>query len=152
MLPAMTAIEREATCVWEGSLAQGVGRLSTASSLAFSGLAVSLPTRIGQPGDETSPEELLAAAHAGCYAMALASILTNAEVPPGRLDVRCRISLADVPGEGFRITQSSLIIAADVGGHSRDALRAAMDAADQTCPYSALLRDAGADVESTIRR
>ena len=63
MLPAMTAIEREATCVWEGSLAQGVGRLSSASSLAFSGLAVSLPTRIGQPGNETSPEELLAAAH-----------------------------------------------------------------------------------------
>ena len=152
MLLPMTAIEREATCVWEGSLAQGAGRLSSASSLAFSGLAVSLPTHIGQPGDETSPEELLAAAHAGCYAMALASILTNAEVPPGRLDVRCRISLDDVPGEGFRITRSSLIVAADVGGVSRDALRAAMDAADQTCPYSALLRDAGADVSTEIAR
>ncbi len=66
--------------------------------------------------------------------------------------MRCRISLADVPGEGFRISQSSLIIAADVGGLSRDALRAAMDAADQTCPYSALLRDAGADVSTEIAR
>lgn len=147
----MTTIEREATCVWEGNLARGVGSLSTASSTAFRDLALTLPTRIGQPSDETSPEELLAAAHAGCYAMALAAILTNAEVPPGRLDVHCRISLADIPNEGFRITHSALRVTADVGGVSRDALRAAMDAADQTCPYSALLRAAGASVETAIR-
>lgn len=146
------AIEREATATWEGNLARGAGRFSSASSVAFNGLAYSLPTRVGQPGDETSPEELLAAAHAGCYAMAIASVLTNAEVPPGRLDVSCRITLDEDPEHGFRITRSALVVEADVDGVSRDALRAAMDAADQTCPYSALLRDAGAVVETAIRR
>ena len=146
------AIEREATATWEGNLARGVGRLSSASSVGFNGLAFSLPTRIGQPGDETSPEELLAAAHAGCYAMALASVLTNAEVPPGRLDVSCRVTLDESADQGFRITRSALVVEADVDGVSRDALRAAMDAADQTCPYSALLRDAGASVETAIKR
>ena len=146
------AIEREATATWEGNLARGVGRLSSASSVGFNGLAFSLPTRVGQPGDETSPEELLAAAHAGCYAMALASVLTNAEVPPGRLDVSCRITLDEDAEQGFRIARSALVVEADVDGVSRDALRAAMDAADQACPYSALLRDAGASVETAIRR
>ncbi|MEI6688624.1 MAG: OsmC family peroxiredoxin [Thermoleophilia bacterium] len=146
------AIEREATATWEGNLARGVGRLSAASSVGFNGLAFSLPTRIGQPGDETSPEELLAAAHAGCYAMALASVLTNAEVPPGRLDVSCRITLDEDHEQGFRIVRSALLVEADVDGVSRDALRAAMDAADQACPYSALLRDAGATVETAIKR
>jgi len=146
------AIEREATATWEGNLARGVGRLSSASSVGFNGLAFSLPTRVGQPGDETSPEELLAAAHAGCYAMALASVLTNAEVPPGRLDVSCRITLDDDAEQGFRIARSALVVEADVDGVSRDALRAAMDAADQACPYSALLRDAGASVETAIKR
>jgi len=146
------AIEREATATWEGNLARGVGRLSSASSVGFNGLAFSLPTRIGQPGDETSPEELLAAAHAGCYAMALASVLTNADVPPGRLDVSCRVTLDENADQGFRITRSALVVEADVDGVSRDALRAAMDAADQTCPYSALLRDAGASVETAIKR
>jgi len=146
------AIEREATATWEGNLARGVGRLSSASSVGFNGLAFSLPTRVGQPGDETSPEELLAAAHAGCYAMALASVLTNADVPPGRLDVSCRVTLDENADQGFRITRSALVVEADVDGVSRDALRAAMDAADQTCPYSALLRDAGASVETAIKR
>ena len=145
------AIEREATATWEGTLARGVGRLSSASSVGFNGLAFSLPTRIGPPGDETSPEELLAAAHAGCFAMALASVLTNAEVPPGRLDVSCRITVDEDPEVGFRVAKSTLVVAADVDGVSRDALRAAIGAADEACPYSALLRAAGAEVETAIR-
>lgn len=146
------AIEREATCVWEGTLAHGGGRLSAASSVAFTGMAMSLPTRIGQPADETSPEELLAAAHAGCFAMALAAVLTDAGVPPGRLDVRCRIALDEDPDRGFRITRSSLVVDADVDGLARDALKAAAQSADGTCPYSALLRDAGAHVDVEIAR
>ena len=143
----MAGIEREATCVWEGDLAHGAGRLSAASSVAFTGLALSLPTRIGQPGDQTSPEELLAAAHAGCFAMALASVLTNAEVPPGRLDVACRVRVDEDPERGFRVAASSLAVRAEVEGLARDALRAAVAAADAACPYSALLRDAGAMVD-----
>lgn len=146
------AIEREATCVWEGSLARGAGRLSAASSVAFTGLSLSLPTRIGQPADETSPEELLAAAHAGCFAMALAAVLTDAGVPPGRLDVRCRVTLAEDPERGFRVSRSALSVDAEVEGLARDALKAAAQAADGSCPYSALLRDAGADVDVEIAR
>ncbi len=146
----MTSIEREATCVWEGDLAYGRGRLSAASSVAFSGLALSLPTRIGQAGDQTSPEELLAAAHAGCFAMALTSVLTHAGVPPGRLDVTCRVRVDEEPERGFRVAASSLAVQAEVEGLARDALKAAVAAADATCPYSALLRDAGAAVDVAV--
>ncbi len=126
--------------------------MSAASSVAFAGMAFSLPTRIGPATDETSPEELLAAAHAGCFAMALAAILTNAEVPPGRLDVRCRVALDELPEVGFRITQSTLTVTADVDGLAHDALRAACVAADEACPYSAMLRDAGAEVVVGVAR
>ena len=139
------AIERTAVCAWEGSLANGAGAL-TAHGLDG---RIAVPTRTGPPGDDTSPEELLAAAHAGCYAMALAAVLTGADVPPGRVDVRCTVTLDEVDG-ALRITRSALVVDADVDGVSRDALRAAMDAADAGCPYSVLLRDAGADVRSEI--
>ena len=145
------AIERTAACRWQGPLAGGEGRIAAVSSGAFDGLAFTLPTRTAVAADRTSPEELLAAAHAGCYAMALASVLTDAEVPPGDLDVRCTIALDEVAG-ALRIARASLVVAADVDGLSRDALRAAMDAADQSCPYSALVRDAGGLVESEIAR
>ncbi|MFM9014644.1 MAG: OsmC family peroxiredoxin [Gemmatimonadota bacterium] len=146
----MAGIEREATCVGEGDLAHGAGRLSAASSVAFSGLALSLPTRIGAPGDQTSPEELLAAAHAGCFAMALTSILTRAGVPPGRLDVACRVRVDEDPERGFRVGAASIAVRAEVDGLARDALAAAIAAADDACPYSALLRDAGAVVDAGI--
>lgn len=146
----MAGIEREATCVWEGDLAHGAGRLSAASSVAFNGLALSLPTRIGRPGDQTSPEELLAAAHAGCFAMALASVLSRAGVPPGRLDVACRVRVDEEPERGFRVAASSVAVRAEVDGLARDALQAALAAADAACPYSALLREAGAVVDVAI--
>lgn len=143
------AIERTASCTWEGPLTGGSGRLTGISSGAFDGLPFTLPTRIAPAADLTSPEELLAAAHAGCYAMAVAAILTDADVPPGRLDVRCTVAVDQIDG-ALRVTRSTLEVAADVDGVSRDALRAAMDAADASCPYSALVRDAGGDVASAI--
>lgn len=145
------AIERTASCTWQGPLAGGEGRVAASSSGAFDGLPFTLPTRTAAAAELTSPEELLAAAHAGCYAMALASVLTEAEVPPGALDVRCTVALDQVDG-ALRITRASLVVAAEVDGVSRDALRAAMDAADASCPYSALVRDAGGRVESEIAR
>ena len=86
----MPRIVRDADIVWEGNLARGEGAITAASSGAFSGLGYSLPTRIGGSPDKTSPEELLAAAHGGCFAMSLAGELTGAGTPPGRLDVHCR--------------------------------------------------------------
>lgn len=139
----MAAIEREATCRWTGPLARGDGELRAAG---LDGATVSLPTRLGAPDGSTSPEELLAAAHASCFAMALAAVLTHAEVPPGTLDVRCRVRVDEEPERGFRVAASTIAVDADVDGLAREALEAAVVAADASCPYSALLRDAGADV------
>jgi osmotically inducible protein OsmC len=147
----MPRIERTAQLVWEGNVARGAGTI-TAGSGALSELGFSLPTRIGQPEGKTSPEELLAAAHGGCITMSLAGELTRAGTPPGRLDVSCRIVMDEVEGQGHQIVASHVeaVVAAD--GVDDDALAALLEKADEGCPFSQLLRRAGADVHVTARR
>src|SRR3954453_21829258 len=101
----MPKIERSSQITWEGNAARGVGTIS-ADTGAFDALPFSLPTRIGQAEGKTSPEELLAAAHGGCITMSLASELTQAGTPPGRLDVSCRIVMDEVEGQGPQIGAS----------------------------------------------
>ncbi len=146
----MPRIERTAAITWDGNLARGQGTLSGASG-AFSDLSYSLPTRIGQPEGKTSPEELLAAAHGGCLTMSLAGELTAAETPPGRIDATCRIVMDEVPGQGHQIVGShvELVVTADGAGDA--GLRDALAKADEGCPFSALLRRAGAEVRSSAR-
>jgi lipoyl-dependent peroxiredoxin len=136
----MPRIERDASVTWEGNLARGAGAITAATSGAFAGLPYSLPTRIGAAEGRTSPEELLAAAHAGCYAMSLASELTDAGTPPERLEVRCRIVMDEVEGAGHRIVASELTATGRVPGVDGDAFARASDAADAGCPFSHLLR------------
>ena len=136
----MPRVVREADVSWEGNLARGEGALTAASSGAFTGLPYSLATRVGATEGKTSPEELLAAAHAGCYGMSLAAELTGAGTPPGRLDVRCRITLDEVPGKGHRIVHSELEARGLVPGADTDAFSRAAEAADAGCTFSALLR------------
>ena len=100
----MPRIERSAQLVWEGNVARGTGSISAGTG-AFADLGFSLPTRIGQPEGKTSPEELLAAAHGGCITMSLASELTQAGTPPGRLDVACRILMDEDPGNAPRVSK-----------------------------------------------
>jgi len=147
----MPRIEREATVVWEGNVARGGGTISAGTG-AFSGLGFSLPTRIGQAEGKTSPEELLAAAHGGCITMSLASELTQAGTPPGRLEVGCRIVMDEVEGQGHQIVASHVdaVVAAD--GLDDDALQALLAKADEGCPFSQLLRRAGAEVHVAARR
>src|SRR5438552_11861629 len=102
----MPKIERSASITWEGNVARGAGHISGDTG-AFSGLPFSLPTRIGQAEGKTSPEELLAGAHGGCITMSLASELTQAGTPPGRLDVTCRIVMDEVEGQGHQIDRKS---------------------------------------------
>jgi osmotically inducible protein OsmC len=142
----MPRIERTADVVWEGNVARGNGSI-TAGSGAFAGLPFSLPSRIGSPDGKTSPEELLASAHAGCLTMSLASELTQAGTPPTRLDVTCRIVMDEVEGEGHQIVGSQVTIRADAEGVDDEALAAALERADAGCPFSTLLRKAGATVE-----
>jgi osmotically inducible protein OsmC len=108
----MPRIVREAEIGWEGNVARGTGAITAASSGAFSGLAYSAATRVGNPEGKTSPEELLAAAHGGCFTMSLASELTKAGSPPERLEVRCTITMDEVEGIGHQIVNSETVTVA----------------------------------------
>jgi lipoyl-dependent peroxiredoxin len=147
----MPRIERRAEIAWEGNVARGAGSLTAASSGAFTALPFSLPTRIGAAGGNTSPEELLAAAHGGCLAMSLAGELTGAGTPPGRLDVSCVVVMDEVEGQGHQIVASHVeaVVAAD--GLDDAGLEAALAKADEGCPFSGLLRRAGAEVRLSAR-
>jgi osmotically inducible protein OsmC len=146
----MPRIERTANVTWEGNVARGAGTL-TAGTGAFSDLPYSLPTRIGNPEGKTSPEELLAAAHGGCITMSLASELTQAGTPPGRLDVTCTIVMDEVEGEGHQIVGSVVDISAAVDGVDDDAFQELVAKADSGCPFTNLLQKAGAEVTVSAR-
>jgi osmotically inducible protein OsmC len=139
-------IERSVEVVWEGNVARGAGTI-TGGTGAFTALPFSLPSRISRTEGKTSPEELLAAAHAGCLTMSLATELTQAGTPPTRLDLTCRIVMDEVPGDGHQIVGSHVTIHADVDGADDGALQAAIELADAGCPFSTLLRNAGVSVE-----
>jgi osmotically inducible protein OsmC len=144
----MPRIVRSADVAWDGNLARGTGTLTAATS-AFEALPYSLATRIAVKEGHTSPEELLAAAHGGCFTMSLAGELTASGTPPGRLDVRCMITMDEVPGEGHRIVHSALDIRARVDGVDDDAFSAVVEVADEGCSFSALLRAAGVGIDKT---
>lgn len=145
----MPRIERNAEIAWEGNVARGAGRI-TAATGAFAELPFTLATRIGNPDGKTSPEELLAAAHGACFTMSLASELVQAGTPPGRLDVHCRIVMDEVEGQGHQIVGSIVTVSAAVDGADEAALNAAIAKADEGCPFSALLKRAGADVQISL--
>jgi lipoyl-dependent peroxiredoxin len=146
----MPKIERIADIAWDGNLARGAGTLS-AETGAFSQLGYSLATRIGAPEGKTSPEELLAAAHGGCLVMSLVGELTGADTPPGHLDATCRIVMDEVEGRGHQIVASHVDVAVAADGLDEDALAALAEKADEGCPFSQLLRRAGAEVHVSAR-
>jgi osmotically inducible protein OsmC len=136
----MPRIIREAEVNWEGNVARGVGAISAASSGAFAGLPYTAATRIGIPEGKTSPEELLAAAHGGCFTMSLASELSKAGTPPERLDVRCVVTMDEVEGKGHQIVHSQIEARGTVPDCDEAAFAQAAEAADASCPFSALIR------------
>jgi osmotically inducible protein OsmC len=140
----MPRIERHVTVTWQGNLARGAGRISAGTG-AFTDLPYSLPVRIGAGSEgKTSPEELLAAAHAGCLAMGLASELTKRGTPPGRLDVGCRVTMDEVAGKGHQIVHSTCDVTGRVDGIDPAAFEQAVRAADEECPFSALIKASAA--------
>ena len=136
----MPRIVREADLTWEGSSAKGTGTFTAATSGAFTALPYTEPTRVFQPEGHTSPEELLAAAHGGCFTMALAAELTRAKTPPAHLDVRCTIVMDEVEGLGHQIVLSQIEARGQVPGADQASFAAAAEAADAGCPFSRLLR------------
>ena len=134
----MPRVRRSADVTWEGNVARGVGRISAATG-AFSDLPYSQPTRVGKPDGKTSPEELLAAAHAGCYAMSLSNVLSQGGNEPQSLDVKAKVTL-DRAGDGFAITRSDLTARGTVEGVDDAAFAEAARQAEVSCPVSNLIR------------
>ena len=133
------AIERNAHVTWEGDLRGGSGRFDTGSG-AISGQEVTYASRFEDSGGRTSPEELIAAAHATCLSMALAGGLTKAGHPPTRLETDAVATLDQAEG-GFRITSMRLSVRGEVDGIDEDAFRAAAEEAKEGCPVSNALSD-----------
>lgn len=144
----MPRIVREAELSWDGTLSRGAGHLTAASSGAFEALPFSLPSRVASPEGKTSPEELLAAAHGGCFTMSLAGELAKLGATVEHLHVHCTITMDEVVGVGHQIVHSAIVATAS-GEGVEPALAAAAVAADEGCPFSQLLKAAGAGVEIT---
>ena len=133
----MAAIKRSADVVWEGTIARGGGRLSGGSG-AFAALPVTAASRFGEPEGKTTPEELIAAAHATCFTMALGSILAGEHTPPERLAVNAVVTLEEVEGK-YTITTSELEVVGRVAGIDQAAFERAVQEAERTCPVSRAL-------------
>ncbi|HLI32623.1 MAG TPA: OsmC family peroxiredoxin [Solirubrobacteraceae bacterium] len=136
----MAIATRQADVSWEGSLAAGEGAISSASG-AFDRLPVTWASRTQQPEGRTSPEELIAAAHASCFAMALALVLGRSDAPPGQLAVSARCTLDEIDGAP-RITAIDLAVGARLGGIGKEQFERCLSEAAQLCPVSNALRGA----------
>ena len=146
----MPRIVREATVSWEGTTSRGSGVASAASSGAFE-LPFTIASRVADPEGKTSPEELIAAAHASCYVTSLGSELARAGTPPERMVVECTITMDQIESGDHRIVASHLAARATAPGADSDSVRRAAEAADAGCPISALIRaSATVTVEATL--
>jgi osmotically inducible protein OsmC len=145
----MSAIRR-ADVNWSGDLATGSGTVSASSSGAFSSLPVSWAARTEAPGGMTSPEELIAAAHASCFAMAFSAGLGRAGTPPERLEVSAEVTF-DKLDAGWRVVSSHLTVRGVVPGISEADFQAAAEAAKDGCPVSqALTGNVALSVDATL--
>lgn len=133
----MTAT-RTATVTWTGSLAEGSGTVSAASSGLFTDLPVSWASRTEAVDGRTSPEELLAAAHASCFAMALSGALARAGSPPEHVHVSATVTF-DKVGDSWTVTRSQLEVVGTVPGMDEAAFDAAAQSARDGCPISRAL-------------
>src|SRR3954454_19615789 len=136
------AAQSSATTVWEGDLAHGSGTTAPDSG-AFASVEVTWASRTSRSAGKTSPEELLAAAHASCYCMALSHELGEAGTPPERLEATAKVDF--VPGEGVK--SSHLVVSGRVAAIDQDTFAAAAAAAGEGCPISAALKG---NIEITV--
>jgi lipoyl-dependent peroxiredoxin len=141
-------MQRKASAVWQGDLKSGKGAISTDSGV-LKQTQYSFSTRF-ENGVGTNPEELLAAAHAGCFTMALSAQLGNAGLTAQKLETTATVSLEKV-GDSFTITKSHLDLVARVPGADKAKFDAAVKAAEIGCPVSKLFKaeiSVGARLES----
>jgi osmotically inducible protein OsmC len=146
----MPRIVRDAEIAWVGTTARGSGVVSALSSGAFA-LETTIASRVAEPEGKTSPEELLAAAHASCFVTSLGSELARAGTPPERMDVRCTITMDEVEGAGHRIVASAISARGVVPGCDQPGFAQAAEDADAGCPFSALIKaSATVTIEATL--
>ncbi|MFO7571464.1 MAG: OsmC family peroxiredoxin [Gaiellaceae bacterium] len=127
--------DRTAHVTWSGSLMEGGGTIDSVGSGAFGPLDVTWASRADEPEGRTSPEELIAAAHAACFSMALSGGLAKSGHPPERLDVSATVTF--IPGTG--ITKSALRVRGAVPGMDEAAFVEAAQGAKEGCPVSQAL-------------
>ena len=132
------ATTRTARAVWEGDLFAGSGRVWTESSDVLAGVPVTWASRAEEPQGRTSPEELLAAAHAACFSMALSNELAKAGHPAEQLDVRATASFEKTDG-GWRVTTMRLEVTGRAPGADEAGFQRAAEAASAGCPISRAL-------------
>lgn len=135
----MASAIRTAHATWNGDLLSGSGVVSATSSNAFSELPVSWAARTQDSGGRTSPEELLAAAHAACFCMALSAGLGKAGTPPVKLDVDATVTFEQVEG-GWKVASSALSVRGEVPGIDAAKFKEAAEGAKDGCPISGALK------------
>ena len=139
------AAVRTVEVVWEKDLLTGRGSVKMGSE-ALPEFPVTWASRTEAPGGKTSPEELLAAAHASCYAMALSATLARNRTPPERLSVTAQCTF-DKVGDGFKVTTMELTVRGKVPGLEQSAFQEVAQVAEKTCPISNAIRN---NVEITL--
>lgn len=140
-------MERKASAVWNGTLKEGHGTISTESGV-LKNAQYSFSTRF-ENGQGTNPEELIAAAHAGCYSMALGNVLTNAKLPPESIETTAAVTLERLEA-GPTVTKIHLTTRAKVPGASKEAFDTAANDAKMNCPISRLLKAAEITLDAQL--
>lgn len=134
----MATAERRAEIYWEGELAQGAGSF-TLGDWMVGETPVTWESRIGPEGNNASPEELMAAAQASCFSMALSSVLEEAGTPPETMNVSTLCALDEVDGR-FRIVSIDVDVQGRVPGMDEESFKNVVEQADQICPVTNALR------------
>jgi osmotically inducible protein OsmC len=141
---------RTARVAWRGSLQEGSGKVELTSSKVGT-YDVNFPKRAADDaGGTTSPEELIAAAHAACYAMQLSALIGQAGGTPQSLDVQADVTLGPDPAGGFRIPGIKLTVEGEVDGLDEAGFRQAADAAKAQCPVSKALAGTTITLEASL--
>ena len=138
---------RSASAHWSGSLSDGTGAISTESG-TLSETPYSFESRF-EEGAGTNPEELVGAAHAGCFTMQLSHMLASAGHPPAKAETTAKVQIDKVEG-GFEIPRIDLVLTADVPGISDDEFQRIATEAKETCPLSKLLAAAEITLDATL--
>ena len=144
------AMQRRAAVTWSGNLTNGSGIITEVTSGAFGNLPVSWPARTEEVNGMTSPEELIAAAHAACFSMALSARLARNNTPPDKLEVSATVTF-DKSDAGWGIASSALTVTGMVPGIDAATFRTLAESARDGCPVSIALKgNVALSVEATL--